>query len=110
VATLVQFGYKGAPHVKPHVFFFPLLESPPTGRGAGIFPRQVAPARTGFENPEDAFEHPAVVAPGPTATLILGEQRGDAPPLFVGEKKFCHPQLFTNNRAKYKVKITPKNL
>jgi len=110
VVTPVQFRKKGAPHVEPYVFFLPLFEPAPTGRSAGILARDIAPARAGFENPENAFEHAAIVSPRPAATFVFGEQRRDALPLFLREKWLWHPQLFTKLRAKYKVKITGKRL
>jgi hypothetical protein len=87
-----------------------MFEPTPASGRAGIFARQVTPARAGFEHPENAFEHAAVLGPGPSATFIFGEQRRDALPLFLRKKWLWHPQLFTKLRAKYQIKITEKDL
>jgi hypothetical protein len=110
VAALVQFRNERAPHVEPHVFFFPLLEPAPTGRSAGIFAREIAPARAGFEHPENAFEHAPMVGPRTATTFVFGEQWRDAPPLFLREKWLWHPQLFTNKTPSYQPKITQNHL
>jgi hypothetical protein len=110
VAAPVQFGKERAPDLEPHLFFFPLLEPAPAGRSTGILARKIAPARAGFEHPENALERATIVGPRPAATLIFWEQWRDALPLFLREKWLWHPQLFTKLRAKYKVKITGKSL
>jgi hypothetical protein len=106
VAAPVQFAKERAPDIEPHVFFFPLLESAPASRSTGILTRKIAPACAGFEHPENAFEHAAIVGPRPTATFASWKQQRDALPLFLRKKWLWHPQLFTKLRAKYKVKIT----
>ena len=84
MAAAVQFAKERAPDLEPHVFFVPLLEPPPTGRSAGIFAREIAPARAGLEHPENAFEHAPIVGPRTTATFMFWQERRDALPLFIG--------------------------
>lgn len=110
MAPLIQFRKERAPDLEPHVFFFPLFEPPPAGGGTGIFAREIAPACAGFEHPENTFEHAAIIGPRPAATFMFWEQQRQALPLFVTEKWFCHPQLFTKKTSSYQAKMAQIHL
>jgi hypothetical protein len=64
--------------------------------------RQVSPAGTGFENPENAFENTPLVGPWPSGATTFGQKRRDAPPLIIIEKGLRHSQLFTTSLKSYR--------
>jgi hypothetical protein len=106
----VQLRDEGAPQFEPHALFLPIAQTPPAGGSTGILGRQIAPAGAAPEHPENAFEHGAVVRPGPSAAFVFGQERSNAFPLLFGKKRLWHPQLFTKTNASYQQKITPNDL
>jgi hypothetical protein len=102
---VIQFREEFPPDFKPDSILLPQAQTPPARAGTGIFVGQVLPARARPENPKNAFEHAAIVGPRPAFADVLGEERFDVRPLFVGQKYISHPQLFTGKKAKSANKI-----
>lgn len=91
---MVELGDEGSPQIEPDLLALPLGEAPPAGRWARVVLRQILPARTGAEDPEDPLETPSVIG---TWTAALGtglrlRQVGlDESPL--GISQALHPKL-----------------
>jgi hypothetical protein len=94
----VEFREERAPDRQPDVGGLPLGEPPPAGGRTRVRARQVAPAGTGSEDPENAFEARAVIDPRPAALGIprpLRQQRREPRPLLVTNELLhrCPPAL-----------------
>src|ERR1700686_1240392 len=61
--ALVQLAQKRTPDIQPYALLLPVAQPPPAGRRMRIFLRQVLPAGTAPQNPENPFEHPLVLDP-----------------------------------------------
>src|SRR6202167_958424 len=65
--ALVQLAQKRPPDIQPNAPLFPVLQSPPAGRGMREFLRQILPASPAPQNPQNPFQHTAVLHPPTTA-------------------------------------------
>src|SRR6266581_972774 len=93
--SLVQLAQKRAPAIQPNALLFPIPQPPPASRRMRIFLRQVLPAGARPQNPQNSFQHTAIVSPrAATLTVLerLGEQRRDFLPLRFGQQRSrpCH--------------------
>jgi hypothetical protein len=75
----------------------------------------VAPARAATQQPENAFETLAVIGTGPASLgrrWMLGQMRGDAFPLFIGEYSFgvAHDRLLYQSARCYRAKTLPAEI
>src|SRR2546427_6026237 len=68
--AFVQLAQKRAPDFQPNVLLLPIPQPPPVGRRMRIFLRQVLPAGSAPQNPENPFQHTAVLDPR-AATLAM---------------------------------------
>src|SRR5258708_17042199 len=87
--ALVQLAQKRPPDVQPNAPLIPISQSPPAGRRMWEFLRQVLPASPAPQNPQNPFQHTAVLNPGTTALSLfrrLGEQGRDLLPLPFGQQ------------------------
>src|SRR5579863_7867461 len=85
--ALVQLAQKRSPDVQPNAPLFPVPQSPPAGRRMREFLWQVLPASPAPQNPQNPFQHTAVLDPRTTALVLLGrlgKQRSDLFPLPFG--------------------------
>ncbi|MEZ5387334.1 MAG: hypothetical protein R3F13_17630 [Prosthecobacter sp.] len=99
----IELAQKRTPDLQPDIIFFPPAQASPAGACRGLTRGQIAPARTGFEHPEDAFEDTPVISPGPTGTATLGQQRLNAPPLIITEECLVHCQPSTIQLQMYRI-------
>src|ERR1700690_1843855 len=73
--ALVEFAQKRPPDVQPNAPLFPVSQSPPAGRRMREFLRQILPASPAAQNPQNSFQHTAVLDPRTTALALLGRFR-----------------------------------
>jgi len=89
VTTLAAVLRQGVQHAVEHSGSEPRLIAPVAGLIRGIAPWQILPRGAGLEDPQDAVQYVAGVAPGPTAsvgaTARCGQQGLEHGPLSVGE-------------------------
>src|SRR6202166_949306 len=88
--ALVQLAQKRPPDVQPNAPLLPVSQPPPADRGMREFLRQVLPAGPAPQNPQNPFQHTAVLNPGTTALALfgrLGEQGRDLLPLRFGQQR-----------------------
>ena len=88
--AFVQLAQKRSPDVQPNAPLLPISQSPPAPRRMREFLRQVLPASPAPQNPQNPFQHPAVLDPRTTALALfgrLGEQGRDFLPLRLGQQR-----------------------
>src|SRR5713226_6293928 len=73
--AFVQFAQKRAPDFQPNALLLPIPQPPPAGRRMRIFLRQVLPAGPTPQNPENPFQHTAVLDPRAATAAILARFR-----------------------------------
>src|SRR5271165_5806105 len=61
--ALVQLAQKRPPDFQPNTPFLPVPQAPPARRGMREFLRQILPASPTAENPQNPFQHTAVLDP-----------------------------------------------
>jgi hypothetical protein len=61
MVRLVQFGNEAVPRLEPYALLFPVTQAPPAGAGRWILRRQAVPACSGFQHPQNPFDHSAIV-------------------------------------------------
>src|SRR5258708_30404407 len=86
--ALVQFAQKRPPDVQPNAPLLPVSQPPPARRRVREFLRQVLPASPAPQNPQNPFQHTAVLDPRTTALAFLGrpvEQGLDLVSLLLGQ-------------------------
>jgi len=87
--ALVQFGQECSPNREPHALLFPIAQPPPARGRRRKLVGQIAPARPAAQNPQDAFQHFAVVGWWPTTlrpARPFRKQGTDLLPLGVGQQ------------------------
>src|SRR6516164_625847 len=86
--ALVQLAQECAPDFQPDALLLPIPQTPPARRRMGIFLRQILPASTAPQDPENSFQHATILYPR-AATLArpgwFREQRRDFLPLRFGQ-------------------------
>src|SRR5713226_3112336 len=88
--ALVQLAQKRPPDVQPNAPLLPISQPPPARRRMREFLRQVLPASPAPQNPQNPFQHTAILNPGTTALALfgrLGEQGRDLLPLRFGQQR-----------------------
>src|SRR6266404_592705 len=80
--AFVQLTQERAPDFYPHLLLLPVAQSPPTGRRRGKLHRQITPASPAAQNPQDAFQHFAVVGRRSSALGAFPSFREQGPDLF----------------------------
>jgi len=93
--ALVQLAQEGAPDAQPDALLLPVAQPPPARRGMRILLRQILPASTAPQNPQNPFQHTTVVDLWATTLAVsgwLGEQGRDFLPLRFGQQRSrpCH--------------------
>jgi len=58
--ALVQIAQQRSPDVQPDALLLPIPQPPPARRGMRVLPRQILPAGPAPQNPQNAFQRPAV--------------------------------------------------
>src|SRR4029078_4827249 len=90
-ALLIERVEEGVPDFDQHIFAFPLDQSPPTGARRRVSLRQVSPASTAAEHPQDAFQARPIVrrrSPSFGGSFPLGYEPFDLVPLLVRDEDF----------------------
>src|SRR4029077_8421934 len=78
------------PDVQPNAPLLPVPQSPPARRRMRIFLRQILPASSASQNPQNPFQHTTVLDPRTTALALfgrLGEQGRDFLPLRFSQQR-----------------------
>src|SRR5713226_8462749 len=70
--ALVQLAQKRPPDVQPNAPLLPISQSPPARRSMREFLRQILPASPAPQNPQNPFQHTAVLDPRTTALALFG--------------------------------------
>src|ERR1700675_3869722 len=87
--SVVKPAQKRPPDVQPNAPLLPISQPPPARRRMREFLRHVLPASPAPQNPQNPFQHTAVLNPGTTALAWfgrLGEQGRDLLPLRLGQQ------------------------
>src|SRR5580704_19154490 len=97
--ALVQLAQKRPPDVQPNAPLLPVSQPPLASRRVREFLWQNLPASPAAENPQNPFQHTAVLDPRTTALALFGrpgKQRGDLFPLRFGQQRSRprHPSSF----------------
>src|SRR5215831_18374446 len=80
--AFVQLAQKGPPDFQPDLLLLPVAQAPPAGGRRRKFLGQITPASAAAQNPQNAFQHFAVVLPGPSSLGTFGPFREQGPDLF----------------------------
>src|SRR5579863_6065928 len=78
----MQLAEKRPPDFQPNVLLLPIPQAPPASRQRGELFGQITPASSAAQNPQDAFQHVAIVLRGPSALRTFGSLREQGPDLF----------------------------
>src|SRR2546425_6241838 len=92
--VFIQLRQKRSPDAQPDALLLPVAQPPPARRRRWKLAGQVLPASPAAQNPQDAFQHPAVRRRGPTPAPMSSpsrEQRLDLLPLRVGQQSAGPP-------------------
>src|SRR5437867_9236528 len=76
--AFVQLAEKRAPDFQPDLLLLPVAQSPPAGGRRRKFLRYITPASAAAENPQNAFQHFAVVRPS-DVWAVSGARAGSLP-------------------------------
>ena len=92
----IQAAEQRPPDPIPHAFALPPSQSGVTGRGSAIAAREVGPAGSRAEHPEDAIDGASIIHPRSAAALTWWEQWRENRPLLIGQVSRCGVAIGTS--------------